>query len=382
MGYIANPLLEQNLQKKQDISITLLNESGELVDIRDVVVDLENKISNKQDVSFGLGAGNKLLITDQNGKITTIEGVVMNQAERDKLQKLTNTMLLKGVKTSEEEVRAVQDPQLGWVYFVPSASGYVQYCYCETGWEQVGTTASQGVFTARKDNTVVTVGGIKAGTNLYGKSYDEILESMMFPYVAPSGFSISVAPSTITGVLETGTNVVISGVTPKVTQGSKAITSFKVYKDSAHKNLLGEATSAKAITGLSLAQKSIYATISDGSTTLSASWSATLVDPYFYGILQSTALPTTAQVTKLTKQLAVKGNKTYTYTANDQYCAFAYPKSYGAIKSILDSNGYEYLSDFKAYNLDVVFSNRTVAYTVYVQQKAATITNFAFTFKY
>ncbi len=381
MPHFLNPLISELLQKKQDFSITLVDESGEPVDIKDVVMNLINDLENKQNVSFGSDSGNKVLITDPSGHITIVTGVVMNQTEREKLQRLTDTMILKGVVATVEEVEAIQNPEIGWVYFVGSDSRFLQYCYCETGWEYIGTATMQDTFTARTDNTSVTVGGLKAGSNIYGKTYDEIFEQIMFPYVAPSAFTIAISPSTLNSVLETGTKIIITGVTPKVTTGSKKITSFKLFSDKAHSKLVGE-TSGTAISGLSLAQSSIYATISDGTTTLSAAWSATLVDPYFHGVLDNKTMPTSAQISKMSKVLVTKGNKTYTYTASDQYCTIAYPATYGSLKSIQDDNGYEYLSDFKSYNLDVVFSNRTIPYIVYVQQKAATINKFAFTFKY
>ena len=89
-----------------------------------------------------------------------------------------------------------------------------------------------------------------------------------------------------------------------------------------------------------------------------------------------------AMVTGLTKDVSVKGTKSYTYTTSQSHAVIAYPKSYGALKSILDPNSFENISAFTQHEVEVTGLDGTAqAYYVYVSG-ASSVTNFKYTFKF
>lgn len=94
----------------------------------------------------------------------------------------------------------------------------------------------------------VAVGGIAKGTTFNNKSVREILEDMLYPYVAFSGFSI--ATTDASGTFEYGTTKSITKVTPKFTKGSKNISSVKIGTTSGGSDLYSgtSATNNTAIT--------------------------------------------------------------------------------------------------------------------------------------
>ena len=234
--------------------------------------------------------------------------------------------------------------------------------------------------------TTVAVGGIAKGVSLKDKSVVEVLESIFFPYVAFSMGNMSSSPGAGT-VVEKGTSKTVNSITQPITLGSKKLTSLKLYKGS---TLLQEKTSniTSSNTFSSLAQ-SLTATTTfkveatDGTTSLSKSLNVfTFVDPYFYGILDTNATPASADITNKTKAVASKGNKTYSFTCTAKFPFVAYPASYGNLKSILDGNGFENLTDFTKHTVTLAVTSGNVSYNIYIKNSAATVTNFAYTFKY
>lgn len=234
--------------------------------------------------------------------------------------------------------------------------------------------------------TTVAVGGIKKGESLKGKSVVEVLENIFFPYVAFSMGNMSSNPSAST-VYEKGTTKTLNSITQAITLGSKALTSLKLYKGS---TLIQEKTSSISTSNTfsNLAQNLTATTTfkvdaTDGVTTLSKTLNVfTFVDPYFYGILSTNATPTSGDITNKTKSVTSKGNKTYTYTCTAQFPFIAYPASYGDLKSILDGNGFENLTDFTKHTVTLTITSGSVSYNIYIKNSAATISNFAYTFKY
>ena len=81
MGAIYFPLLRSNFQKKIAPEQIYIKADGEKVNLTQV-------LSRKVNIYQGDTNKNKILITDQHGNVTVINGVVMQQSERDALKKL------------------------------------------------------------------------------------------------------------------------------------------------------------------------------------------------------------------------------------------------------------------------------------------------------
>ena len=238
--------------------------------------------------------------------------------------------------------------------------------------------------------TVNALGGIGANVSLDGKSALEILDMLLFPYVKQIVGSVSRTPSST--LLEKGNNQVITKVTAVVTKKSKPITKVELLNGSTVlATQEGDAVkNGGTITfdGLSVEVPStnvvltVRATDENGSqvTANTAGW--TFVYPYYYGICEAGAAIDEALVEGLTKDVAGKGQKAYSYSPNNQCAVIAFPKAHGVLKNALDPNAFENISAFTRHEVNVTgLDGTTQAYYVYVSG-AFTGSGFKYTFKH
>lgn len=108
---------------------------------------------------------------------------------------------------------------------------------------------------------------------------------------------------------------------------------------------------------------------------VSASKTLTFIQPYYYGISNTSSI---SDFTGLTENVSAKGQKTFSYTTNNQYMVMAYDSSYGNIKTILDGNGFDVTGGWTKSTLTV----DGFSYYVYIANAPTTDTNAPFTFKY
>ena len=144
------------------------------------------------------------------------------------------------------------------------------------------------------------VGGIAAGKSYESTSILEVLNDLLFPYVAPVFNSISTNEAA--GTFEYGTTKTISKVTPNFTKGSKAITSIKIGTSSEGSDLY-EGTTATSGSAITLTTSkvfdgttggTIYCTISDGTSSVSKSASVNYTYYNYTTVTSSTEIPTVA----------------------------------------------------------------------------------------
>lgn len=248
--------------------------------------------------------------------------------------------------------------------------------------------------------TVNALGGIAAGTNLKDKTLHEILNALLFPYVKPTVGTPSRVPNT-TAALEKGNNQTITQVSATVTKKSAAITKVELLKGSEviatkeGSDLPNITTSGTTVTfsGLNISVPSSSVTLkvrvtdAEGSTVTSgdtAGW--TFVYPYFYGVCagdKTAATLTEADIEAMTKDIKGKGEKTYTYTTDNQKMVIAYPKAHGVLKKALDPNGFDYLGDYDRAELSITgLDGSAQTYYVYAQKAPSFVTSFAMKFQY
>ena len=110
--------------------------------------------------------------------------------------------------------------------------------------------------------------------------------------------------------------------------------------------------------------KTFTLSASDGENTVSKSISYTFVAPYYIGVSTTNTL-TETEIIALTKKVETKGSKTVNYTTSQSYMVFAYPKSYGAINSIIDQNGFNVTDSFIQNTLTI----NSVEYYVYISNQ-------------
>ena len=244
--------------------------------------------------------------------------------------------------------------------------------------------------------TVNALGGIAAGTNLKDKTIHEVLNALLFPYVKPTVGTPSRTPNT-TAALEKGNNQTITAVSVSVTKKSEPITKVELCQGSTV-IATKEGDEVKnggtfTFSGLSVSVPSSSVTLTvkvtdaAGSVVTSgatAGW--TFVYPYFYGVCagdKTAATLTEADIEAMTKDIKAKGEKTYTYTTDNQKMVIAYPKAHGVLKKALDPNGFDYLGDYDRAEVSITGLDGTAqTYYVYAQKAPSFVTSFAMKFQY
>lgn len=247
--------------------------------------------------------------------------------------------------------------------------------------------------------TVNALGGIPANTSLDGKSVTEILDMLLFPYVAPVITELKGSPNG--GTYEKGNNQTITSATIKITKKSKAITKIELLNGS-EVIATKEGDDVKAggtftFSGLSVPVNStnvqlkvkVYDETGAAVTKLNAgssdaaTGSFTFVYPYYYGVCEAGAEVNEALVEGLAnKKIESKGTKTWSFTTNNNCRVIAYPKAYGVLKTIKDPNGFDGIGGFTRSEVSVTGLDGTAqTYYVYVGG-VSTESNYSLTFAY
>ena len=244
------------------------------------------------------------------------------------------------------------------------------------------------------DMTVVSaLGGIKAGESLEGMTVKEILEKMLFPYVAPT-VSASLGYSPSGTIFERGEKVVLSSITGSVTKKSENIVSVrfldgvstlketKVTENQSSYTFTYSFPNPITITA-NLANTRFRFAVTDAAQKTYYANTATLtfVFPYFMGVINNTGELTSDVITQLTKKVETKGTKSYSFTTKDQMMVFAYPTAHGDLKSIKDPNDFENIGSFKKQVIYLNINGNTQSYNVYYNE-STTLNSFVMTFYY
>ena len=238
--------------------------------------------------------------------------------------------------------------------------------------------------------TVNALGGIAAGADLNGMSTHEILNTLLFPYVA---FTLnSTSRSAAAATLENGATQTLNSASISITKKSKPITSVKLMNGS---TVLGEKTGNDVAAGGTITfsnlgitvsksnNPNLKFTVSDGQTSTDKNVGAsTFVYPYYWGECAADATIDEALIEGLTKKVESKAAKTVTHTCQNGRMVIAYPKSYGVLKSILDPNNFETIGDYTRSEISITGLDGT-AQTYYVYASgAATVNGFKVQYKY
>ena len=239
------------------------------------------------------------------------------------------------------------------------------------------------------DMTVINgIGGITAGSDLNGMSTLEILNKLLFPYVAPT-YSVIGTPNG--GIYEKGNNQVITNVRVTVTKKSEKITKIEVFDGSTSLGCLegvdienGGTFNFDVNVEVNSINKQLAATITDASNNsyTAKTGSFNFIYPYYVGVCEVNDEITETLIKGLTKRIETKGSKSISYTTNNQKMVFAYPSSYGNIAKILDPNSFDVTNTFNKTAISIIgLDGTTQNYYVYTNS-ASTVTNFAMKFNY
>lgn len=238
--------------------------------------------------------------------------------------------------------------------------------------------------------TVNALGGIAAGANLDGMTTHEILNTLLFPYVA---FVLgSTSRNAAAATLENGATQTLNSASISITKKSKPITSVKLLNGS---TVLGEKTGDDVAAGGTITFSNLGITVSksnnpnlkftvtDGKTSTDKNVGAsTFVYPYYMGECAADATIDETLIEGLTKKVESKGNKTVTHSCENGRMVIAYPKAHGVLKSILDPNNFETIGDYTRSEVSVTgLDGTTQTYYVYTSG-AATVSGFKVQYKY
>lgn len=209
--------------------------------------------------------------------------------------------------------------------------------------------------------TVNALGGITANTNLDGLTTNEVLKKLLFPHVNPT---ISASSTPNGGTFEYGNVQTVTTLTANVTKKSEKITKIEFFNNAG--TSVGALTDgvenggSKSLTGLSEKVSTngykftAKATDALGNVVSANTGTFTFVYPYYYGVCADDAVITADLVSGLTKNVAAKGAKTFTYTCDFQRMVFAYPKAHGKLSKIVDPNGFDVTSTYNCTEVAIV----------------------------
>lgn len=259
--------------------------------------------------------------------------------------------------------------------------------------EEVQDSIDSGIMFDSDMTVVSALGGIKAGESLEGMTVKEILEKMLFPYVAPT-VSASLGYSPSGTIFERGEKVTISSITGSVTKKSENIVSVrfldgvstlketKVTENQSSYSFTYSFPNPITITA-NLANTRFRFAVTDAAqkTYYANTVALTFVFPYFMGVINNTGELTSDVITQLTKKAETKGTKSYSFTTKDQMMVFAYPTAHGDLKSIKDPNDFENIGSFKKQVIYLNINGSTQSYNVYYNE-STTLNSFVMTFYY
>lgn len=236
--------------------------------------------------------------------------------------------------------------------------------------------------------TVNALGGIPAGADLNNLTVREILAKLLYPYVAPV---VSATGTPNGGTYEKGDNKEITNVRVSVTKKSERIAKVEVFDGSTS---LGIKEGDEVASGgtfnfivsvpVNSVNKQLTAKVTDASNkVVSANTGAfNFVYPYYVGVIAEDAVIDEALIKGLEKKVEAKENKTIAYTCNNERMVFAYPKAYGALKTVIDPNNFDVTGTFTKQEVSITGLDGTAqAYYVYVNG-ASTVNNFNMKFNY
>ena len=238
-------------------------------------------------------------------------------------------------------------------------------------------------------------GGILATNHANGFEdvpINDLITELLYPYTKPVINSFTLNPAA--GVKEKNVSLQVNSATVKVTKKSKSIASVSLYKGD---DLVETKTDEIALSGTTLtftidetldgSADSVSYTVKvteagdNANTVTSNAQTYSFVYPYFYGVIENGATVDADTILGFTKSVRGKGSHSYDYTTNNQCPVIAYPKSYGALKSIIDTNNFTQDWTQSTVTVDNDGTIDGIDYYVYVGG-AATATETTYKFNY
>lgn len=182
-------------------------------------------------------------------------------------------------------------------------------------------------------------------------------------------------------------NTITGGVTlyADVTLGTTAITKLEFLKDDTVVSTVTESldinNTFNYVYGVDIPNNTTFkvAVTTEDGTVVTDTIDIRFYYPTYYGTTsKDTSSISPTDITTMTKVIAPKGNKDYTYTASNERCVLAYPKSYGALSVIYDQNKFDNTNSFDVKSITM----HSIEYYVYITKTLGNVNNFKYSFNY
>lgn len=224
----------------------------------------------------------------------------------------------------------------------------------------------------------VTLGGITSGMKFTkGTSLEYILRKLLTVYQKP-GIAIIIDPTTsvYNVVTQTLSNLIIKAVVSKKSKDIVGV-NFKVGSDTVYTKTTdvadGGTFTYTYIPDTPINKTTTFSvTASDEDNTVQASTTVQFVAPSYWGIVPATVIEPDEDIIHGLANNALKTARGLTYSdvkMTNSKIVYAYPKSFGALTSIVSKEGYDYFSSYTRSETKV----DEIDYYVYTLTVAATI---------
>ena len=243
---------------------------------------------------------------------------------------------------------ATPNPQADWNQTNDKRADYIK------NKPNISQIVAENTTYTNPDALISDIGGILASKHTNGFEdvpIKDLITELLYPYMEPVIDSFTLNPSA--GAKEKNKEMTVNSATVKVTKKSKSIGSVSLYKGDrliATKN--DEISSSGTTLTFNINEKldgktspvsytvKVTEVGEDANTVTSSAQTYSFVYPYFYGVVANGTTINSDTILGFTKSVRSKGSHTYSYTTNNQCPVIAYPKSYGALKSIVDPNNF------------------------------------------
>ena len=218
-------------------------------------------------------------------------------------------------------------------------------------------------------------GNLAAGTDTTGKTALELIKMATVSYVNPKA---TVSYSVASTVLEVGSSSNVTITVSGIVKGTGEVSKIQLYNGSTllQEKTYSTATSSYVFDAVTISSNTTFnVRVVDAENKYTPySRTYTFVSATYYGT--SDTAPTGA--TGLTKVLRTKATFENKFTCDNKHVVYMYPASFGNLKSVLDGNGFENLTDFTKTTITI----GSVSYNAYYTTGKKTLNSFTYKFIY
>jgi hypothetical protein len=269
------------------------------------------------------------------------------------------------------------------------------YIFKGIGWQKIGsgggssTGGNVDISYYRAQPTKVALGGMPQGTIPNFPTIQDLLDDVLYPFVAPT---ISLSSSSLH---EKGL-VVNKSMNYSITLNDGIVSSRQILlnnipesaivTNSGTYNSPSNLTWANSPTPVVLYYPHTYTFRVNftNSSQLNSSILVEFASPTYHGVLASGSINNQASIKTLTKRIRKKANDaTLNFSPTLQRYVYAYPAVYGDLVSIIDQNGFNVTASFTKTVMNFTLADLSIeSYHVYASTTNTTQVNFKNTFNF